>query len=274
MALLFAIAPGGCAHAPVNLASPAKPPSLAACRAQLSSHQYAEADRCLAAQPASDDLKDASDLTYLRVTALLYLEDFPHARQQFATLLDKLRAAGRREGQAWVHNALTWLAWAEGDLARALLENELVKRTIVEPSVPADTQRELLLHYWWDRAYLLLDVEQHQSAGGASRAAEDARAEYQRLARLPAEHDGLAVLAAYFAARRGQGAVAREAAQTVDASQDGDLQDLYVLALAFDAGGDRQAAAQLRTRIATGAEYPMKPLILRQLKRDAAPAPR
>ena len=80
------------------------------------------------------------------------------------------------------------------------------------------------------------------------------------------------MLAAWLAVQRGDGAAARASAAKVDLASDGDVQDLYVLVRAFDAGGDASEAARVRAKIAAADPYPMKPLIVRQLAADAARA--
>ncbi len=123
------------------------------------------------------------------------------------------------------------------------------------------------LHALWDRAYLL---EELRDPG-----ADGAFAAYETLAKVRNDHDGLAVLTAFFAAHRRKGADAMAAAARVDVEKDSDLQDLYVIALAFDAGGDRPRAQAVRERICKGNAYLMKPLILKQMHRDGftCPAP-
>ena len=80
----------------------------------------------------------------------------------------------------------------------------------------------------------------------------------------------MAVLAAFFAVRAGDAKGAALAAKRVDADKDDDLQDIYVLALAYDAAGDHARAEALRARIREGHAYLMKPLLLRQLDLDRA----
>ncbi len=55
----------------------------------------------------------------------------------------------------------------------------------------------------------------------------------------------------------------------VDVEKDDDLQDLYVIALALDAGGDAATARKVRERICKGNAYLMKPLIVAQMEREA-----
>ena len=198
---------------------------------------------------------------YAQATKLLYARDFAGAIALFQARADALRARGERADEAWTHNAMTWMRWAAGDHAGALAENEQVAHAVADPSVSADDRRGTMLHYWWDRAYLLAEDP-------ATRAQADAaRKTYEELADPKDEHDGLAVLAAFFAVEDGDGAAALAHAREVDAEKDDDLQDLYVLALAHDLGGDRAGGDALRAMIRKGNEYPMKPIILQHLTR-------
>jgi len=67
-------------------------------------------------------------------------------------------------------------------------------------------------------------------------------------------------------ARDGRAALA--AAKRVNLEQDSDLQDLYVLSMALDLGGDHGAARFARDHICAGKDYLMKPLLLLQLARE------
>jgi hypothetical protein len=222
-----------------------------------------EAERELFAARAGLSGPPPAAITWGEATVALDRGDFARAQKLFEAHAAAETAAHHQRNAAWAHNALTWVRWGAGDGAGALAENEAVATIITRADVGPEVKRGVLLHYWWDKAYLL--AEQHHD-----RQADQARAEYQRLARQPDEHDGLAVLAAWFAVVRGDGKAARAAAVTVDVTKDDDLQDLYVIARALDAGGDAAGAAAVRARIRDGAAYPMKPLILRQMAKEAA----
>lgn len=159
----------------------------------------------------------------------------------------------------WLHNELTWIRWAEGDIPGALGEVDLAKAALDRSKLPAKDVRALRLHELWDRAYLLVDPPKTRPA------AEAARAAYERLAREANDTTGLAVLEVFFAVRTGQAKAASAAAARVDAENDSDLQDLYVLFLAAHMVQDSGQAAKLRSRICNGSTYLMKPLLVRTL---------
>jgi hypothetical protein len=165
----------------------------------------------------------------------------------------------------WVHNELTWLRWGRNDLQGALVETDLGSRALERSTLTANAVASMRLHALWDRAYLLLE------AGDAK--ADSAFADYEALAKARDDRDGLAVLTAFFAARRKNGEASIKAAKLVDVEKDSDLQDLYVIALAFDTGGEEATAKGVRERICKGNDYLMKPLILAQLKREGFVCP-
>jgi hypothetical protein len=164
---------------------------------------------------------------------------------------------------ALIYNCRTWIRWGSGDRKGALDENEQLPRVVA--SAAEDVKRGALLHYWWDKSYLLAEA-------GRAGEAEKARAEFFQLGDRPDDEDSRNTLVAFLRAMAGDGKGAREAAEQVDLARDGDLQDAYVVQRAIAAGGDQAKAAAIREQIRSGPRYPMKPLILQQLKRDGVSA--
>jgi hypothetical protein len=158
-----------------------------------------------------------------------------------------------------IYNCRTWIRWGAGDRRGAFDENEQLVPTVAgaEPEV----RRDWLLHYWWDRGYLLAEA-------GKIKEAEAARVEFDRLGDRPDDQDSRKVLEAWVRLLAGDRKGARAAAAAVDVERDADLQDWYVVERALEAGGDTAGAAALREKIRSGPRYPMKPLILQQIKRD------
>ena len=231
--LMLVLCAGGCATSqPGRRASPgATQPSLEHAERQIADGRYDDALTELDGVDARAE-RMATRVAYMKASAYLYKRDTSAAERVFRQHIELLRR-NRSESstEGWVHNALTWVRWAADDSKGAVGENEEVARFVARAGIKAEAKRDLLLHYWWDRAYLLLE-------SGAIEEAARARAEYEAIARLPDEHDGLAVLKAYFDVKAGRAAAAREAAGTVDVAKDDDIQDLYVIALALEAGGD------------------------------------
>jgi hypothetical protein len=153
----------------------------------------------------------------------------------------------------------TWILWTSGDKEGALDENEQLR---ILADGDEKLKHEYLLHYWWDRAYLLAEA-------GRQTEADAARVEFERLGNTPDDADSRKTLEAWLLVMRGDGAGALAAARAVDTKRDGDIQDLYVLSRAFEAGGDAAGAERIRALIRGGKRYPMKAMILREMKRDA-----
>jgi hypothetical protein len=243
--------------------------SLDECKQLLIAHRALDEQLRCFAHVETATLHERTNVAYLEVTALLYDRKYAEAARVFDELLTRVREnppSALAEG--WVHNGLTWVYWGAGDFTTALAENQRVQ--VAADALAGDEKRQLLLHYWWDRAALLIE---HAAADASSRKpAEEARIAYRKLAHLPDEHDGLAVLDAFFAYSARDGRAARKAAVTVDLDHDGDVQDLYIIALAVEAGGDAKSAHAICERIAQANEYPMKPLVLDKMSHCGAPA--
>jgi hypothetical protein len=163
--------------------------------------------------------------------------------------------------EALIYNCRTWIRWGGGDKKGGYDENEKLRAIVA--GADAKEQRGAMLHYWWDRSYLAAEA-------GRSGEADEARAEFDKLGNQPDDKDSRKVLEAWLLLLRGDGAGARAAAKQVDLVKDSDLQDLYVVARALVGGGDAATAEKVRVAIRKGPRYPMKPLILRELVRDAS----
>jgi hypothetical protein len=178
------------------------------------------------------------------------------------------------------HDAMIALRTAEGDLLGALVECEEMTRagalgTWGSPGDDRMTTVRLKEH--WHRAYLLRMIA--ETVTGAERDAflgyaERARQAYVALARPLAETaDSIAVLDAYFAYCAGDRAKMREAALRVNVKDDDDVEDLYLVQLALDGAGDREAAAAVRRRILASAPVTvLTPQFLMWIHGDDGPA--
>ncbi len=176
----------------------------------------------------------------------------------------------------WLHNELTWVRWQQGDVAAALAEVDAAGVALDHGTLPDAKRTALRLHELWDRAYLKLDLAMQTAPSQrlkALEAAHAAKAAYDVLATANRDADGMAVLEAYFLLRAGMGREAAQAARRVDVERDEDLQDLYVIARAFDANGEHAAADAVVARICAGHTYLMKPLIVLQLAREGRKCP-
>jgi hypothetical protein len=248
VAAAAAAAPAGCAATAVNAPPPQTTPAATAQAETLGAPADASPEELAfttdyddaVTRAEKDDLGGAYDVLSRRAAAL--------------------ETAGRFDLASICWNTTTWVRWAQGDLAGALGENSRLAQSLARSDVEA--QKVLNLHYVWDRAYLLRDKADKVPAterGKALSEAEAMREEYHHIA--PAdEPSGGAVLDAYFAWRAGDAKAAAAAARQVDLENDKDAQDLFIAALAIEAGGDHATADKLRTRIGE-ARYMMPPLL-------------
>src|SRR5207248_10816984 len=121
----------------------------------------------------------------------------------------------------------------------------------------------------WHRAYLSRMLA--ESRKGAAR---DALIQYARAAladyRTNGFADSIAVLDAYFAALDGRPADALAAAKRVDLANDDDVEDLYLVVVGLEAGGDRVGAEAVRTSMrAASPPRISRAIMLRWLDLDA-----
>ncbi len=221
-----------------------------------------------AAIDAPPDLRVRYPDAYRDAVASAAAGDLAKADARLAALVPEAKTRPDDDLEFWLHNELTWVRWAAGDLAGARDEVERAKATLDHGTLPANKLRALRLHERWDRAYLA--IEDALAAPPRERAkrvaaADAARAAYEALARPANDHDGMAVLAAFFAVRKGDRRAAAAEAAKVD-EKDTDLQDLYVVVLARSAAGDHEGAARAFSRICAGESALMKPLVLRALR--------
>jgi len=218
--------------------------------------------------PAAGDLHERKDKAYQEATAAAAAGDLEKARTALSALVPEAKEHPGDDLEFWLHNELTWIRWAEGDRAGARAEVEQARATLDHGTFDAGKSRAMRLHERWDRAYLSLEAALAAPPAERARAMAEAdrdRADYEALARPANDHDGMAVLAAFFAVRRHQGKLALAEARKVVVEKDPDVQDLYVLSLALDAGGDREGAARVRAIVCAAGEYLMKPLIVRAM---------
>jgi hypothetical protein len=215
--------------------------------------------------PPGAELRARYKVAYDRATEAASKGDLVTAHDALAALVPEAKPHHDDDLEFWLHNELTWIAWARGESATANDEVDAAGAALDQSSLPPDKVRSLRLHELWDRAYLLME-KARVTASIAS--AEQARARYEELAKVAGDHDGMAVLEAFFATQKGDGKGALAASRRVDVEKDSDLQDLYVIASALDLGGDHEGARKTRERICTGRAYLMKPLILRAMARE------
>jgi hypothetical protein len=253
-----AASPDASAPAPAPAADDFRP-RLAAATGAMRAGDLARASQLLAELRASVAGK------HPRLDTVIYYEAAVHAyRGDFAgtaaIMSDHLEddgvSADSGLGFAY-HNALIMVRTAMGDLSGALVECSLMTEAGQGPpfSRNADGRNFVLLKKYWHEAYLLRMVAAAMGAGwvhdGALAGARRAREQYRELSHsIGGYDDSIAVLDAFFAVHDGDRAAALAAARRVDASKDDDIEDLYLVQMGLDYGGDADGAAAVRERIA------------------------
>ncbi|MCE9577627.1 MAG: hypothetical protein K8W52_31040 [Deltaproteobacteria bacterium] len=222
----------------------------------------------------------AESIAYWEAAVHAYGRDWPGAIDVLSAYLAAIPQADA--GAFRLHDALIALRTAQGDLLGALVETEEMteageRGTWGDPDDDRVTQVRLKEH--WHRAYLLrMAAETHRSATRDTfvRYAERARQDYVAVAQ---PHGGLAdsiaVLDAYFAFCDGDRAAMLSAARRVNVSADDDAEDLYLVQLALDGGGDADGAGRVRERMrALPAGNLIAPIFATWMATDHAEAPR
>jgi hypothetical protein len=229
-----------------------------------------------AAGLAGDDLGLRYAVASERATLLAYRGEFGAAAAALVAFAPALREHPRAPAEFWLHNLLLMLHVARGDVPAALAAcDEMTAAGRRGTWGPAERREQLvLLKEHWHRAYLLrMRAEQLRGAKRAAtlRAAEAARAAYNKAAPQPEYRDAVAVLDGYFATLGGDRQAALAAARRVDLEENGDVEDLYLAALAFEAGGDAASARRARDKIrAAQAVVPAVAVMRAFIERDAA----
>jgi hypothetical protein len=170
----------------------------------------------------------------------------------------------------WAHNTLMMIRTAEGDPAAALAEND--QATLAAARGTWDPERRSALALQkdrWHRAYLTRMLAESRS-GSAKRAlvayAEASLEDYRPIG-FP---ESIAVLEAYFAALDGRKEAALAAARKIDPAKDDDVEDLYLVVVGLEAGGDHAGAEAVRKSMRRpGPPSVPRAIMLRWLDLDA-----
>lgn len=236
----------------------------------------AAAELDAAAKLAGDDLGLRHAVGTQRATLLTFRGDLEGAAAALVELVPALRDKTQSPAEFWLHNMLLMNRVAQGDVVSALVECDEMTRAGRRGTWGKEKdKRELLVTQkdHWHRAYLLRMLAEQQK--GPRRAATLAYAQaaleaYRAVA--DAEHaESVAVLDGYFAALAGDKAAALAAAKRVNLEENGDVEDLYLAALAFEAGGDAASAKRARDKIrAAKMVVPAAAIMRAFVERDAA----
>jgi len=265
---------------PAPPAKPSAPPAafreaLAAAEKAIAAGDMAAADQKIAAAEASagDDAHLVQLVARARATRYVYADDFDRAAGAFVAVMPALAKHPELPDEFWAHNTMMMIRAAQGDPAAALAEND--QATLCGARGTWDPEgRETLT--WqkdrWHRAYLTRMLAESR-AGSAKQAlvqyAQAALDEY----RTKGFPDSVAILDAYFAALDNRHDAALAAARKVDAAKNGDIEDLYLVVVGLEAGGDHAGAEAVRRlmRRPQGGVRIARAIMLRWLELDAKP---
>lgn len=256
---------------------PEPPPALrealdAAAKA-IAAGDPASADKPIAAAAAAagDDAHLAYLVARLKATRFVSSGDLDRAADALLDVIPALSGHPELADEFWAHNAMMMVREAQGDPAAALAEDDQATLCAARGTWGDPRERETLAFQKdrWHRAYLTRMLAESR-AGSVKRAlvayARAALDEY-RTRGFP---DSVAILDAYFAALDGKRGAALDAARRVDPAKDDDVEDLYLVVVGLEAGGDHAAAEAVRRvmRRAGGARI-SRAIMLRWLDLDA-----
>lgn len=230
----------------------------------------ADAQLALAAAAAGD----RAHLTYLvarlRATRFVYAADFEQAATAYLAVIPTLAKHPELPDEFWSHNAMMMIREAEGDPAAALAENDQATICAARGTwEPAERATLALQKDRWHRAYLTRMLAESRSGSVKQALVLYARAALDDY-RVIGFGDSVAVLEAYFAALDGESDAALAAALRVDPAKDDDLEDLYLVVVGLEAGGDHARADEVRALMrGSGGVYSARAIMLRWLDIDA-----
>jgi hypothetical protein len=206
------------------------------------------ADKQLAAADAltGGDAHFAYLVARVRATRFVQVADFERAAAAFVAVIPALAKHPELPDEFSAHNAMMMIREAQGDPASALAENDQATLCAARGTWDPDGRDTLAFQKdRWHRAYLTRMLAESRS--GSARAA---LVEYANAAladyRSRGFDDSVAVLDAYFAALDGRREAALAAARRVDPAKDDDVEDLYLVVVGLEAGGDHAGAEAVR----------------------------
>lgn len=250
---------------------------LGAAQRAIAARHFAAADRQLAAasKRAGDNAHFRFLVAEVRATRFVYAGDFDRAGAALLDVIPTLAKHPELPDEFWAHNAMMMIREAQGDPAVALAENDQATLCAARGTWEPGHRKTLAFQKdRWHRAYLTRMLAESRT-GSTKRAlvhyAEAALDDY----RTRGFADSVAVLDAYFAALDGKRAAALAAAKSVDPAKDHDVEDLYLVVVGLEAGGDHAAAeAVKRVMRGSGSVNLARAIMLRWLDMDAKPQPR
>jgi hypothetical protein len=195
---------------------------------------------------AHDDAHLAYFVARVRATRWVQAGDFERAASAFVAVIPSLAKHPELPDEFSAHNAMMMIREAQGDPASALAENDQATLCAARGSWEPEGRDTLAFQKdRWHRAYLTRMLAESRAG-----AAKDALVQYARAAlddyRTQGFADSIAVLEAYFAALDHRPADALAAARRVDLEKDDDVEDLYLVVVGLESGGDHAGAEAVR----------------------------
>jgi hypothetical protein len=238
---------------------------------------FARADRELdvAATATGNDTHLVFMLALYRATRFAYSGDFERAAVALTSVIPELAKHPESPDEFSAHNQMMLIRVALGDPAAALAEDDQATAAAARGTwAPLDRETLAYLKDRWHRAYLSRMLAETRTGAAKQKVLHDAQAaldDYRARARqLGTNEDSIAVLEAYFAALDGNREAALKAARRVDPEKDDDIEDLYLVVIGLEAGGDHARAEVVRRKIRQpGPVHLSRPIMLRWLERDA-----
>jgi hypothetical protein len=246
--------------------------ALDAATKAIAASDWATADKQLAAATAAagSDAHFAYLVARVRAVRWAIVNDFEKAAAAFVAVIPELAKHPDLKDEFWAHNAMMMIREAQGDPAAALAENDQATLAAARGTWdPAGRDTLAFQKDRWHRAYLTRMLAESRT-GSAKQAlvayAQAALDDY----RTRGFGESVAVLEAYFAALDGKKDAALAAAKKVDPAKDDDIEDLYLVVVGLDAGGDRAGADAVRKIMRADASVHIaRPIMLRWIDLDA-----
>ena len=229
-----------------RLLSPLLLALLLACAQPRPAPSLAKADVPAPANAPSGDPHAAYVEARARAASAAVAGDLEEAARAYVGVMPHLARHPELSDEFWSHNAMMMIRVAQGDPAAALAENDQASLA-AERGTWSPEERSALAFQKdrWHRAYLTRMLAESRSG-----TAKEALVQYATAAladyRTSGYPDAIAILEAYFAALDGRREDALAAARRVDATKNDDIEDLYLVVVGLEAGGDHAGADAVR----------------------------
>ena len=255
---------------------PALQEALDAAGKAVATGDVAAADKHIAGADAAagDDAHLAYLVAHVRALRFAYAGDFERAAASFHAVIPTLARHPELPDEFWSHNAMMMIREAEGDPAAALAENDQATLCAARGTWDPQGRSTLALQKdRWHRAYLTRMLAESRTGSVKQALLQYAQAALDEYRAVGFPYS-VAVLEAYFAALDGKRDAALAAADRVDLAKDDDIEDLYLVVVGLEVGGDHAASEAVRRVMRRpGDVHISRAIMLRWLDIDVSPAP-